>query len=150
MTRPPRNRGRALTLIELLAVIVIMSLVAGLATTGLAAASDQARLRAAAADWRTLDAHARLLARSGEPVVMIVDEDAREGRLQAVKSGERLASLVLPPGVDVDVSGEPDEGPVTFERSGRSRDYAVALLVDGRQVGWQVYGLTGYVVETSR
>ncbi len=150
MTQPPRNRGRAFTLLELLAVIVIMSLVAGLATTGLAAAGDQARLRAAAADWRTLDAHARLLGRSGEPVVMVVDEDAGEIRLDAVKSGGRLAGLALPPGVEVEVTGEPGDGPLTFDRTGRSRDYAVTLGLGGRQLGWEIYGLTGYVVESSR
>ncbi len=83
-------------------------------------------------------------------MVMIVDQDAREIRLQAVKWGERLASLALPPGVEVEVTRESDEGPVTFDRSGRSRDYTVALGVDERQLGWQVYGLTGYVAETSR
>ncbi len=147
MTRSPRNRASALTLIELLAVIVLMSLVAGLATIGLAAASDHARLRAAAADWRSLDAHARLLARSGEPIVMIVGEDTREIRLDSVES--RLASLALPVGVDVEVAGERDDGPVTFDRLGHSRDYAVSLRLDGRQLGWKVYGLTGFVVETS-
>lgn len=138
---------RALTLIELLAVIVIASMVAGVATIGLAATSDTARLRAAAAHWRDLDARARVFSRSLGPVEMAVDEDGREVQLYLVRSGELLSAMSLPEPMQGRIRAPGDPRSILFDSHGRTIDYQVDLRADDRVVTWHVCGLTGLTRE---
>lgn len=141
--RPPL----ALTLIELLAVIVILSLVAGTAIVSLAAAGDSARLHSAVAQWRDLDSRARMLGRSVGPTAMTVDKERNEVSLRAISSNELLAMLALPQDVTGEIGGSSPVDAIEFDRFGRSADYYVELRSSDRAVQWQVCGLTGYVVE---
>lgn len=134
-----REVGRALTLIELLAVIVVASLVAGVATVGLAASGESARLHGAAAQWRDLDARARLLGRSLGPVRISVDRGVV--RLHVIETNELISSVALPGGISLDTS------PIEFDRLGRSIDYRVDLHGANRAIRWRICGLTGYVIE---
>jgi len=145
-TRPDRPRSSlGFALIEVLSVIVILSLVAGLATVGLAATTDSARLRETQVRWRDLDAHARLMARREGPVLMSVDEEPRLVRLHVRASGEPVALLALPRGIAGRI--ERDDARVVFDTLGRSPDYAIVVTSEAGTRRWQVAGLTGDVTE---
>ncbi len=137
----------AFTLIELLAVIAIGSLVAAVTTVGLASSSDQARMQAAAARWRGLDAKARAFARCVGPVVMDLDTEEALVRVRSVQDRELLSELALPANSAgrIIINGSP--GTVQFDRMGRSTDYQVEFGAHDRTVRWQVCGLTGWIVE---
>lgn len=145
-----RSAQHAFTLIEVLAVIVIVSMVAGVATVGLAAASDSARLRAAAAQWRDLDARARLFSRSLGPVVMSVGYQRNAVTLHSVGSNERLTAVVLPDGVWGQLRVDPPTQSIVFDRLGRSMDYDVEVRTAQRVIHWRVWGLTGLITESKR
>ena len=147
MSQPCVRPPPALTLIELLAVIVILSLVAGTAIVSLAAAGDSARLHSTVAAWRDLDSRARMLGRSVGPTAMTVDQERNEVTLRAMQTKELLAMLALPQGVTGEIGGRPPVDAIEFDRFGRSDDYHVELRTSDRAVEWQVCGLTGYVVE---
>ena len=137
----------AFTLIEVLAVIVIVSMVAGVATVGLAATNDSARLRGAAAQWRDLDARARLLGRSLRPVVMSVGDQGNAVTLHSVESNELLTAVVLPDGVWGRLRVDPRTQSIVFDRLGRSVDYDVEVRTDQQVIHWRVWGLTGLITE---
>ena len=144
---PWPRRPAAFTLIELLAVIVIVSLVAGVATMGLAATSDAARLHAAAAQWRDLDAKARLFSRSLGPVEISLGDDGEEIQLHRLQSEELLSKLSLPPGMTGRIHAPGAPPSIVVDRLGRSIDYEVELRSQERVVAWQVCGLTGLITE---
>ena len=140
-------RFRGFTLIEVLAVIVILSIVAGVATVGLASATDSARLAGAVSQWRDLDARARLFSRTTGPVVMNLNRDHTMVRLFVVESGELLSQVELPPEVTGHFRTDQPTDAIVFDRTGGSPDYKVQMnTVDGI-VRWHVYGLTGLVRE---
>ncbi len=142
-----RSGRSAFTLIEVMAVIVIVSMVAGVATVGLAAASDSARLRATAAQWRDLDARARLLGRSLGPVVMSFDDQRNAVTLHSVESNELLTTVVLPAEVCGRLRVDPPTQSIVFDRLGRSVDYDVEVRTAQRVIHWRVWGLTGLITE---
>jgi prepilin-type N-terminal cleavage/methylation domain-containing protein len=144
---PDPGHAAAFTLIELLAVIVIVSMVAGTATVGLAATSEWVQLHAAAAQWRDLDARGRLLGRSLGSVVMSLDEGGDEIRLVEVRSDEVLSSVLLPRGVTGRIHAPKASQSVVFDHLGRTIDYQVELRSNDRVVGWQVHGMTGLMTE---
>ncbi len=152
LTRRCRSRGcrPAFTLIELLAVIVIVSLVAGIATVGLASASQSAQLHAAAADWRDLDGRARLFGRSLGPVVMSLNLERTAVMLNVTDSKELLSEVTLPEGTSGQLQTRTPNKTISFDRLGRSVDYEVQLQVGERVIRWRVYGLTGLIGETRR
>jgi type II secretory pathway pseudopilin PulG len=135
-------------LIELLAVIAIASLVAAVTTVGLSSSSDQARMQAAAAQWRDLDARARAFARCVGPVVMDLDAEGTLVRVRSAHDRELLSELALPAGTAGRIVVEGSER-VLFDRLGRSADYQVELGARDKTVRWQVCGLTGWIMETS-
>ncbi len=135
------------TLIELLAVIAIASLVAAVTTVGLASSSDQARIQAAAAQWRVLDAKARAFARCTGPVVMELDAEGALVRVRSAQDRELLSESALPAGMAGRIVVEGSER-VLFDRLGRSAEYEVELGARDRTLRWQVCGLTGWIMET--
>ncbi len=150
MTAEPRRVRAApfgLTLVEVLAVVLILSLAAGLATFSLAASSEAARLHAAISQWRDLDARARLHGRIREAVTMSLNDEGTAVRLHAIGSPEPLALVELPAGFTGQVRADPDGDSVTFDRRGRSADYQVELIVGNRTMRWQVLGISGLVEE---
>jgi prepilin-type N-terminal cleavage/methylation domain-containing protein len=142
-------QSAAFTLIELLAVIVIVSMVASAATVGLAATSESARLHAAAARWRDLDTRGRLFSRSLGPVVMSVDESGHKIGLRRLPSGEMLSAVSLPKTVTGRIEAPNGSRSIRFDRLGRTVDYQVELRTSNRVMGWQVNGLTGLMTEST-
>ncbi len=139
--------GGGFTLVELLAVIVIVTLTTGIVTVGLASANNSAQLHGAVAQWRTLDARARTLSRALGSVTMGYEEEPQWLQLSRVESDELLANIQLPKKVYADlVTGHPTNT-IVFDRLGRSLDYDVTLALENRVVAWHVCGLTGYITE---
>ncbi len=142
--------GGGFTLIELLAVIVIITLTTGIVTVGLASANTSAQLRGAVAHWRTLDARARTLSRALGPVTMRYEEEPHRLQLSRVESDELLAKIQLPKKVHADLVTEHPTDTIVFDRLGRTADYDVQMMIDDRVVTWHVCGLTGYITEPRR
>jgi type II secretory pathway pseudopilin PulG len=143
-----------LTLIELLAVIVIVAMTTGVLATGFGLRRGDAVLRDVAAGWRDLDARARLLAQTvldegdgaTRAIVMAVTTDGRELSLLD-RRGARLASIALPEGIAVRLTltqNGPAE-PIVFDRLGRSADYDLHVSGARRALRYTVAGLTGLV-----
>ena len=143
------NFRPAFTLIELLAVIVIVSLVAGLATVGLASTSKNARLHATAAEWRDLDTRARLFGRSLGPVMMSLDNDRHQIALRVIESNELLSTLDLPGRVTARLHTQPPTESIVFDRLGRSVDYESELHTAQRTIRWRICGLSGLITEAA-
>ncbi len=142
--------GGGFTLIELLAVIVIVTLATGIVTVGLASAKTSAQLRGAVAQWRTLDARARTLSRALGPVTMRYEKEPQRLQLARVESDELLAKIQLPKKVHADLVTEHPTDTIVFDRLGRTPDYDVQMMIDDRVVAWHVCGLTGYITEPGR
>ena len=148
MTSPsPTRRVRrlGLTLLELLAVIVVISLVISVAGVRLAATGTRARLHAVTARLRDLDAHARLVARSGEPAVLRLDVTQRLVRVHTIPANESLSIVQLPQEISAEIMTSSDQEAIVFDRLGHSQDYRVSLRAGDTVLRWEVYGLTGYM-----
>ncbi len=137
---------RGLTLIELLAVITLITMVAGIALAGLSSGSDNARLRAMAAELGGFDAHARRVAeRHG--AVAIERVDSRRFRL--VGCDGTVASLLLRHGAEATLMV--DNAPatrITVDAIGRSPDYDLLIQLNDLEQRITIAGLTGWIEET--
>ena len=145
-----RTASRSFTLIELLAVIVIITLTAGTVSVGLVSANTSAQLQTAVSQWRDLDARARTLSRALGPVTMRYQVQRTLVQLSILESGELLAEITLPRNVSARVVTEGPTDTVIFDRLGRSLDYNVTLTLDNSIIAWHVCGLTGYITEPRR
>ena len=144
MKEPVVHRD-GLTLIELLAVIVIASLVLGVAGWSVSATSDRTVLARTIAGLQDIDARARLHARSsGEPVVMHINGDARVLRLTTV-GGEKLSDVSVPSSIEMVIEKDSTEPSIAFDARGRSCDYVAVLRTQHEVVRLRVHGLSGEV-----
>lgn len=144
----PMN-GRGLTLIELLAVVVLLGLVMALGAPRLASSAGAAEMTAFEAAWRDLDAKARLLARNGHPMVTLrLMPDQRALVLQRGRD-ERVSSAAVPPTMSVELrrGGSESVSVITFDARGCSPDYTVRIgVTDGPlHRSWRAAGLTGWI-----
>ena len=145
-----RMVSRSFTLIELLAVIVIITLTAGTVTVGLASANIGAQLQAAVSRWCNLDGRARTLSRALGPITMRHEVQRPLVRLSLIDSNERLAEIALPRNVIARLTTDRPTDTVDFDRLGHTPDYDVQIVIDDRVVAWHVCGLTGYITEPRR
>lgn len=151
-----RRSVRAFTLIELMAVVVIASLVTAMGAIGIGGVMRQTQFQRTVAGFMQMDVRARLHARMGGVATqMVIDPLARKAKVVEVATDTdaiELSRVELP--FDVAVTLElPREVPssnstamvVTFDRLGCSIDYAVQLRdgVSGRRL--EVSGLTGSI-----
>ena len=132
-------------MLELLAVVVLISLVFSVAGVRLAATSTHAKLHAATARLRDLDAHARLVARSGEPTVLRLDVQQHRMRVHSIRSSELVSSMQLPEEISAEIMTSSGQEAIVFDRLGRSQEYRVTLRAGETVITWEVYGLTGYM-----
>ena len=136
---------RGFTLLEVLAVVILFSLVASVLTVHLAAASESATFRAAASRLRDMDARARLFARTSGPLVLSLQDQGRSLLLSQVDTGASLLRVDLGEGAAVEIETDPPRRWILFDRSGRSVDYELALASGEREARWQVAGTTGWM-----
>ncbi len=138
---------RGLTLIELLAVITLITMVAGVALAGLSSGSEEARLRAATADVIALDAHARRSAeRHGAVTLERVDPD----RLRLMNATGQIANLSLRHGIEVQllVNDSPASA-IAVDALGRTDDYEIRVTLHDLERRISVAGLTGWTGEAA-
>jgi prepilin-type N-terminal cleavage/methylation domain-containing protein len=152
MTEPRRSTTRrsyerAFTLLEVLAVIVLIAVATAAVATGFSGAVGMARLRQSAATMQDLDRKARLAAITEGAVRLLVDNsEPAQATVWRLGAHESLFRATFPPGVAVrlsDASGAPLDG-VWFDSRGRSLDYAVTCSLGSAGFGWTVAGLTGW------
>lgn len=135
---------RSFTLIETLAVVVLLGAVMGLAAGSLLGASGAAEARSAVSIVRQADASARMAARGGTPRVLRVTDDS--AGLAAFVAGGPAREHPMPGACRVrlvDAAGDAVDG-LTFDARGRSEDYAVVLEHGGGVVVVRFAGLTGW------
>lgn len=136
---------RAFTLVEVLAVIVIMAIIAASLAASLGGASDQAQFMQVLADLRDLDARGRMFARTSEGAAeLAIDADARRIRLSGAGSDDVVAQRSWPGGVSVTFSADRPVTSVIFDRAGRSIDYSVRITADSSRATLRFCGLTGW------
>ena len=143
--RAHHPKGRILlgfTLLEMLAVVALLGLIATTVSMRLVATDQRTRERTALAMILDLDARARLLAQRGQMVELRLDEDHRV--VVTLASGECVFARALPIGVEARllVGSEPGHV-VPFDLRGRSPDYRVRVgnAEGGAEVS--ISGLTG-------
>lgn len=140
-------RGRGYTVLELLAVIVIMALAAGFMLPSLASADDSAQCKAIAAKLRDLDHKARLLARSEGRVDLMFDDDRRAFILREHDSSQQLMSVAVERDATLELTTDSTDQIVVFDRTGRSADYAFAVTSGAHRAAFRVTGATGLLTE---
>lgn len=139
------QRCRSFTLIETLAVIVVLSLIAGTAIVQLSAVNDGMLIESIASQIRDLDAKARLLSRTGEACQLSFNADSHSLILHGSSSAEAIASVHWPQHLRVEMQTDTDVATVIeFDRFGRSIDYTILLATDASVRTWRVAGLAGY------
>lgn len=141
--RPRSWTPRAFTLIETLAVIVLLALIGTMIGTGLVHADDSGRFSATVAMIRDTDGLARMHARTaGRAVVMRLLSDP--ARLQLAQyEDEPLAERAVPKRIQVQISANN----IVFDRSGRSIDYIVEISAGELRRRLEIRGLTGWITE---
>ena len=143
-----RGLHPAFTLIELLAVIVIISLIAGITMANLAATDDDATLRAAVAAVRDLDQRARIFSQTGEHVTLAPSRTRDALLLKTSRDSETVAAAQMPRGITVHLDlPRTRRETVRFDSFGRSGDYRVVLRRGMDTLVWRVHGLTGVLAE---
>ncbi|MEW6741429.1 MAG: type II secretion system protein [Planctomycetota bacterium] len=137
------------TLLEMLAVIALLSLVASFLAHGVVAEHGAASFAATCHLVQELDARARFLARTGDPVALAARDEGRLLELTRAESGEILSQRRLPKGFSVSIT---PEGEKEYDRAGRCADYVVHVRGQGREASFEearlkVAGETGWVQE---
>lgn len=140
-----RPRG-GLTLIEMLAVVALLGLAAGLGAIGLSAATDRARLDQALHDMRLAHVTARSLAMAGHSVALTAPGTSRIS-LTEQPHGEPVWNRGLPGGLCVIIVGPEGvpRGVLEFDAVGRCADHDQVLMRGDRIVSaLRVSGVTGW------
>ena len=138
----PRRR-RALTLIETLLAILLLSLAATLLATGFSG-GDGVALREALAAWSDLDQRARLTARRGTPCELHIAEDRRAIRVvpDSIEDDSAM-TRDFAAAVQAFVESADDLERVRFFTDGRSDDYTIILRAGDQLLSRHVNGRTG-------
>lgn len=145
------SSGRGFTLIETLAMVVIMTLAASILAVSVSGISDASKRNEARAICQDFDRRARILARLQGEVHVLAAEDGTKLVMSEDDLGQVvIASEQLPRGLTFEIERELSEGPsLAIDSSGASQDYQGYLrnadvIVDQ----WSVQGLTGQITPT--
>ncbi len=137
------SQRRGVTLIEMLAVVVLIALTTAVLARGMISDSPQRELHQAVYNVIALDTSARSLARTSGPVRII----ANGSQLTVLSpSNEQLAQRTLPAGWSLErAQWASREWLYVIESSGRSEDVELLLVGPGNQHSLQVAGLLGKI-----
>ena len=144
------NTARGFTLIESLAVVVLLALVVGVVAASLAPAADRAAMDRATSAVLDADARARAIARRGEPVELRVADGLVEVRL--AQHAPALVTRQLPAATTVELTSTVSGtglGVIRFDARGRSEDYIFTVHSGERSTRTLVAGLTGSTTSAS-
>jgi len=152
------TQRRGFTLIEMLAVVILLGLISSVAVVSLARADHAAALQSARWGFANLAAQARLAARTEGSAVIIRPNDSGShlsaGLAFPVEKGWS-ASLDLPRDVtirvlDAHANRTGPLGRLLIDRTGRSVD--VIITIESGTAGgerWFMHGLTGHLTRQS-
>lgn len=152
MTAGGRSTCHGLTLLEIGAVLVVLTLTFSIVAPSLAPLADDAALRAASSGMLDLDVRARLAARRSGALELRIENRPGEGvtSIRAVSTArgtgpETLFEHALPRGVHAlwEQGGEPVES-VRFDRAGRTAPYLVTVYNSQRATAYEISGRTGW------
>lgn len=141
---------RGFSLIEILAVISLLSLTLMFAASRISLASEAAQHAKTVQRLHDLDARARLQAQ-GAGSVRLQRSGSHQVELIRNRTGERLQRIELPSESTIrliEVRGPVESLPATslvFDQSGRSSDYEWTVRTGDRRTRIHVMGLTGWV-----
>ena len=139
---------RGLTLLELLAVVGLLSLVTSTVGLSMLQTSEQVAFSSLGTWFRDLDERARMFAQQGEEVRLFLDQDERLVVLQRVSGGAWLSHGPIPAGLEILWTAEGVETEsLTFTRLGTTFDYRVTVKRNQSQKAWMFSGLTGWMQE---
>ena len=138
-------RSCGLTLIETLAVIVIIAMVSAVGAVGLSQTSDAARLHATASRFEAFEMRARTLARREGSLIVSAGRT-----LAAYEPGRAEPVLMLALQRASVRFSDPETGQdidqITIDGAGRSIDYNAEVRVADLRRTLQIRGLTGLLV----
>ena len=139
---------RGLTLVELMAVMLLIGTAAGVTLTNLGAITEAAQLRQTLGAVRDLDARARLHARTGTPIIMLTTQDGDGILIYDTSAGEAVGQLAVPATWRIHLT-DPEGIPtaVYVDAAGRSGDYRVLLSRDRVVESLTCCGLTGVFID---
>ncbi len=142
------GRAHGLTLIELLAVMVILGLTVSVAAVGLSARTSEAKLSDATSTLASLDASARVLARKGHLVELRFDPSGLSIELVDLCCETGIAfERQLPVGLTLELwempTGIPAER-IRIDSRGQSDDYRVRISLNDHSSSVMFAGLTGW------
>lgn len=147
-----RETGNGFTVLELLAVLSLVSLVMVLGAARLGVASDEARFSLAVSDLCDLDARARLLSRTGGAVLLSMASEKNRVTLTRARDGAVLDVRALREGAVLRLSAVTYAGgaggelsSLFYDCAGRSADVRVELTQGERRVALLLCGLTGQI-----
>lgn len=140
-----KSTSKGLTLIEVLAVIVILALIMGAAVINLGATDSHAQTRAMMHDLRRLDRAARHLARTEGAALIEWSETEQQLVLRQPRTGEVIRRVGWPQWMTVRMAGPSPstDAPIAYDAAGRSEDLRIEIDADGRRLVLAIHGLTG-------
>ena len=138
---------RGFTLIEVLAVVTVLSLVAAVSVSSLGNASESMQFQRVGARLRDLDVRGRLYARRHEAVRLVVTEDGSGVAVRPLDSDDTILEFEWPPSLSVTLATTPPDEDLVIDRRGCSPDYQVSMTDGARTRAWTVLGMTGSIVE---
>ncbi len=152
MRRAESSRPHGFTLVEMLAVVVLLSLIASVAAVSLARSDRGGAMQSARWGLMNLDAQARIAART-EGCGVIIRSVQNGSRLvadvQSAAADRWSSSVVLPTGVriaffDGQVGRGEAAAALLIDRTGRSADRTIGISIEsGPSEQWLLCGLTG-------
>ena len=141
---PSRNHAHtAYTLIEVLAVVVLMGLVFAALVPNLVGASDRAGLDRLVAELIDLDGRARLLATHDG--ACLIEHELGAGKVSLRVPAVELSQTYIisaPPAVGIEIEG--DEQRVVFDGLGESRSYSYLITAPSTRIRLAFNGQSGW------
>ncbi len=140
------------TLVEMLAVVMLLGLIAPVAVVSLARADRGGAMQSARWGLMNLDAQTRIAARTQgcAAIIRVLDDGSHlAANLAIAPKGAWSASLSLPHGTAIrfiggEETGGPSLGGLYIDRAGRSADATVEIAGEGAPAErWLLHGLTG-------
>jgi len=138
------------TLIEVLAVVVLLGLTAVTLAPSLGPTRELFEARAIREQLRDLDARARLLARTSGPVALAVTHGGHRVLLLETPSGRTVEQVDLGRDRELRLYAPESVSSIPFTSAGCSPDYQVVLREGREKDAWKVSGESGWVIEREK
>jgi prepilin-type N-terminal cleavage/methylation domain-containing protein len=142
----PSYREGGFTLLEVLAVVVILAMATGVLATHFAVPTERAKQEATIAAVLDLDARARLLGKSAGGAALGLDEE----RVVLAARGQLVAEVTLDPNLELRLRSKSGNAKIVFDGAGRTESYRIEWTDGGIVRSIRICGDTGWHDEESR